>query len=475
VVNIDGGKRDLGPDGNLRPSLESENPDRIIRAFESLAMSAPLRRAADEGRLRIYPIDLLRSAAASLQNGENVESSDGDDEDSQESRTDDSFSEFLTDLTDYLNSSDYLVEFMADSLRQGAGLAEEVQRCCSEESLRSFQQERSWLEDEMQRERGRLAAVERLANLNWEKAFDDVRAKSRKAADAFSDKLKGELRGTLTQEVVSWFDSDESLSDLQEGRLNPLLTAKEKEIKAHAIDRIRSLTGDSLGGLHLEPDDLRALDRIDLKLEPILEAAGEEVLAAGRDPASCAVHISSEKIPVKKSVWDWVLFRGQSAVRRGLFGPTEDPERPIPHATKRKRLSDPGSEALHSILDTHLKKLFPDLPSEYCDHLLSEFIRIFSAAVRERVETVKEELGTKMPDLENRLEANKRVRARLKRISDLASQVRTSVVDLKDRHSSLVAAAVAVENPGEDDESPPEEPDAGEDESDAGEDETERS
>ncbi len=451
VVNIDGGKRDLGPDGTLRPSLESENPDRIIRAFESLAMSAPLRRAADEGRLRIYPIDLLRSAAASLQNGEE---SAPESEDAPKS--DEAFSEFLTDLTDYLNSNDYLVEFMADSLRQGAGLAEEVQRCCSDESLSAFQQERSWLEGEIERERGRQAAVERLTKLDWEKAFDDVRSSSRKAADVFSNKLRGELRGALTQEVVAWFESDDSLRDLQEERLNPLLTAKEKEIKEHATERIRSLTEDSLGGLRLEPDDLRALDRLDLKVEPIVEQVSKKVLASARPPSSCALHISSEKIPVKKSIWDWLLFRGQSAVRRGLFGPKEDPERPISQATKRKRLAEPASEALHAITDTHLKKLFPDLPGEYCDHLLSEFIREFSAAVRERINEVKEELGTKMPDIENRLESNKRVRARLNRISELASQVRASVDDLKDRHGSLVGPTVAsVESGGE--EPPPEE------------------
>ena len=460
VVNIDGGKRDLGPDGTLRPSLESENPDRIIRAFESLAMSAPLRRAADEGRLRIYPIDLLRSASASLQNGE--ESAPESDDAPKSEKANEAFSEFLTDLTDYLNSNDYLVEFMADSLRQGAGLAEEVQRCCSEESLSAFQQERAWLEDEIRRERGRQAAVERLTKINWEKAFGDVRASSRKAAEAFSDKLRGELRGALTQEVVAWFDSDDSLRDLQEARLNPLLTAKEKEIKEHASERIRSLNGSPLGGLRLEPDDLRALDRLDLKVEPIIERVSKEVLASGRAPASCALHISSEKIPVKKSIWDWLLFRGQSAVRRSLFGPTEDPERSISQGTKRKRLAEPASEALHAITDTHLKKLFPDLPGEYCDHLLSEFIREFSAAVRERIDEVKEELGTKMPDIENRLESNKRVRARLNRISELASQVRSSVDDLKDRHSSLVGAAVTSVESGGEEEPPEEEPPEGE-------------
>ena len=67
VVNIDSSKRDLRPDGTLQPSLESQNPQKIIEAFETLAMDAQLKDALDEGKLRIYPIDLLNSAANHLQ------------------------------------------------------------------------------------------------------------------------------------------------------------------------------------------------------------------------------------------------------------------------------------------------------------------------------------------------------------------------------------------------------------------------
>ena len=67
VVNVDTTKMDLRPDGSLAPSLEREDPVRVIEAFETLAMSAPLKNAVDEGRLRIYPVDLLRAASTRLQ------------------------------------------------------------------------------------------------------------------------------------------------------------------------------------------------------------------------------------------------------------------------------------------------------------------------------------------------------------------------------------------------------------------------
>ena len=66
VVNIDSRKQDLAPDGELVPSLEQQAPDRIIEAFENLTMSAPLKKAANDGRLRIYPVDLLSTASKRL-------------------------------------------------------------------------------------------------------------------------------------------------------------------------------------------------------------------------------------------------------------------------------------------------------------------------------------------------------------------------------------------------------------------------
>ena len=66
VVNVDASKRDLAPDGTLRPSAESENPKRVVEAFKTLSMTGPLRAAYDQGRVRIHAVDLLSAAALRL-------------------------------------------------------------------------------------------------------------------------------------------------------------------------------------------------------------------------------------------------------------------------------------------------------------------------------------------------------------------------------------------------------------------------
>ena len=63
VLNVDSARVDLGPQGELAPSLEQTDPERIVDAFEGLAMNARLHQAAEEGRLCVHSVDLLRAAA----------------------------------------------------------------------------------------------------------------------------------------------------------------------------------------------------------------------------------------------------------------------------------------------------------------------------------------------------------------------------------------------------------------------------
>lgn len=69
VVNIDREKKDLVESGDLVPSLESRDPEKIIAAFESLSMNVQIRQAFEENRLRIYPIDLQDVATQVLRGG----------------------------------------------------------------------------------------------------------------------------------------------------------------------------------------------------------------------------------------------------------------------------------------------------------------------------------------------------------------------------------------------------------------------
>ena len=140
VVNLDTTKTDLSPDGTLVPSLEQEDPLRSIDAFENLAMSAPLKAAADEGRLKIYPVDLLRAASHRLQSEEG-------EENGEPARGQANFDAFLGDLTEYLNSTDYLVAFLGDSLRRATRLIGALRAVAEHESVDALRATADALDD----------------------------------------------------------------------------------------------------------------------------------------------------------------------------------------------------------------------------------------------------------------------------------------------------------------------------------------
>lgn len=529
VVNIDTNKQDLRPDGSLRPSLESDDPGKIIDAFESLAMSAPLRKAAEEGRLRIYPIDLLNSAATSLRqvdegadgeataddspgdrsgsfeseaasNGEaepvatiDAEEQESDAAESEEpeagheeadeeddaaapgenefspiaaaavrtgagDKSETSFAVFLKDLTDYLNSSDYLLEFMGDSLRQGKTLSEEIERHCAREGLLAFHNRQSSIEQEMRVEKQRLEAVEKLEKLDWEKSFEKGKAENKRQAESFSQELKNQVIQSVQTGLDNWFDTDESLRDLEEKHLNPALKECEATISRDAASRVRALVSNSIGGAELSPDMLRSLDRLNLALAPIHKSCSNSVLGKDIPIASCAIRIPSDTIPVAKGFFDLLFFRRQAVLRKRLFGEPDELDRAIPVKVKKRRLGTESKELMKEAIETHLNEVFPAVPVQCSDELISRYIELFSKEIKKSLRSAKEELNNKVPELDSRISANKNILTLLSRLTGVASGVVQEVGRLQEVYgASEIEASLEETESADDDENGPSE------------------
>src|SRR5262249_35773011 len=87
----------------------------------------------------------------------------------------DDFSRFLTDLTQYLNSTDYLVAFLGDSLRQVRGIIDELAALSSAEPVVAIARQADALESERASRVARAAALARLAAFAWDGALVGVR------------------------------------------------------------------------------------------------------------------------------------------------------------------------------------------------------------------------------------------------------------------------------------------------------------
>jgi len=445
VVNIDAGKRDLGPTGALVPSLESSDPQRIVEAFRDLSMSAPLRKAYEDGRLQIHPIDLLHAAKERLSRDEiplDAESNDvpiedpdpedvvaesGPGEPLPETAPDDSlapagapeeqsdpavapFEGFMSELTNYLNSNDYLIHFLRDSLRQGRNLAGEIQGHCAEENLKAFLLSQTSLELSLEREKERRAALGQLKELDWDGSFTDLREQITRAAEGFKDTERERVTGQLLQELDRWFEDEESLSILLKDGIGPAQNVIPQMARDHVMEEIKKAANTPYGGATLPSAGGQALSKAGVSLLSMRQRALTAAQRVGEATSLPGDGLSSKSMPVRRTFWDWILFRSMTRVRESIFGPDTDPSRAIPLKVKRTRLGDASKKAFRDALEASLARTFDALPKVLAPGMIDAYIRCATASVREVLAKACDDLDREIPGVERRIEAKASIR-----------------------------------------------------------------
>ena len=505
VVNIDSSKKDLRPDGSLQPSMESQDPMRIIAAFESLSMSAPLRKAFDDGRLRIYPIDILTAAQNCLQANNRPESSaaesdaidaapDGDEsqddspvmskfvgdieeqedfesetgEESQEesvesegflapiarrdgaeglSRVRVTFDDFMSDLTEYLNSNDYLVEFMRDSLRQGLHLSEEIGIHCDPDQLVDFEIQRRDLEQELERVKEQIKAIQELGNVDLQAAFEPVAEEIRNEIENSSAMERNRVAAAMTKSLDQWFETRESLADLQSKHWNPILKNFSSNLTNEINSRVQTLVEKPHCGGNLSPGALQCLDMLDLSLTSIHHSVMSSMTSSLPEPAS--IQVDSNLIPVRRTFLDWILFRNQIYIRHRLFGGPSDPSQNITPGIKQKRLSGDGKAVLANLVESRLKSIFPNYVRQCSQRQFEDYTSLFSDRVSKRLTQMQEELSDQERGLDRKLAAQNRIREAFDGLDRTSVEVTTSIRSLMEIYGGQEeeAAIEALEEP----------------------------
>ncbi|MCC7399133.1 MAG: dynamin family protein [Planctomycetes bacterium] len=346
VVNVDSHKRDVSPEGKLVPSLEQSRPEAVLKAFEELAMSAPLQRAAAEGRVRMYPVDLLHAASSCLQKAPLSEAPAG-------------FQSFRNDLAAFLASSEYMASFLRDSLQRGNTLLAELlqrsnanERVALEEQLADLDEQIAWLAAEHKR-------LQHALTLDWSAAFArltrDVDAEVERAARDHGAKL---LR-TLGASIDTWFLSSHSLEWLVQGQWTPLVRDYRDEVLAAGRRAFDQGTQQLDAGLDLPAGIPELARRAGLDLQQLVQHALAALGAVGW-PKTTTVPVQVDQIPIKRGVLDVVTFRSHDRVRERLFGPNNKPDVKIPGKDKAKHLGDAGRLHLHQCVAQFRGALMPE-------------------------------------------------------------------------------------------------------------------
>ena len=428
VVNLDTTKRDLRPDGSLVPSLESEDPIRLIEAFENLSMSSSLKQAREEGRLKIYPADLMHAASRRLSehfdDNAQVELEDGRQA---------TFDGFLGDLKDYLDSDEYLVAFLGDSLRQAENLVTGLRRLLADDAVTEMENRIQELEAARTAAQQRASAIEELLGFDWADRFQQVQPDLEAASNEEEAQLEQKTENELDDAIEEWFQETSSLKSLVEGDLGIVLRDLQAEIVSTQMAALRRRIHRAPAGLAL-PEGLA--DRA--------SACGVELTAIGKeavdliDGGSAIEHaeipLQKAAIPVKKGFWDWILFRGVDKVRVRVLG-TKGEHR-LTRSVKQKRIGAAGQVYMKAeAADTAVDFLGRSMP-RLAEWLTQSYAHFGVKLVIERLEAAATLAAAELEHATVELEKVAALSASLRSLNDELGKAEHGLESLSDQYAS---------------------------------------
>ena len=412
VVNVDTGKRDLAPDGSLRPSAESEHPERVIEAFTTLSMAGPLREAYEAGRVRIHAVDLM-GAASSFLSGEGGKG-----------RHRAAFDAFQQDLTEYLNSSDYTREFVRDSLRQARSLCEEARTVANGAEVAVLVEEQAKRTQQIARLDARLAAADRLLGADWAGMFRRFHEEnSRNAEDSIRTRASA-AREDMRLALARWFKNDESLNALVSLHWNESLANAGRNLFDDIRFQVKRAASSETAGLEVPGSVLADMNTTGFLLAQI-GATVSSALTPVFDSTPFPAQVSASTVPVRKTIVDWLFFRSMGKVQTRLFG--NDGARDISTQEKDRRFLESSRAALEQQLDGIVNGRFPGIPQKFAVAHSLEYATGAAAEITRRLRELRDSICRERAALQVPCDATATVLAAAVRLEERAEGVASDI------------------------------------------------
>lgn len=445
VVNIDSSKRDLAPDGSLRPSLEHSDPERIVQAFRDLAMTAPLKAAADQGRLKIYPVDLLGAAgsrlsaareAAGLEDANTLVAPDAESEpvEPRTIRSTADFDQLMTDLTDYLNSSEYLREFLRDSLWRAGSLLDEAGRLGREDARSRLEQYQAKLEHQRSELRGKEEAVARLRKVEWAEACRPALEAMTAAFEEQGLEVRGSLEKYIGTRLDGWFRGDESLHSLYESVRSEVARATRCFADLFQEDSRRRLTLQP-EAMHLPGAVSQAIHRAEIGWQLGTRHLFSR-LPAGPTISEGFEAMDAREVPVRKGFWDWLLFRRQMVVQQRILGDFANPDEPIPAPIKARRLGQAGRSVLGQQLARVVSSTLIEVSQTFPQASARRFVESLAEWLNQTLTSEEADLGRKLDELKPRISVAEQLMAAWMEMDERIESARSELPSLERRFAA---------------------------------------
>ncbi len=446
IVNVDSTKNDLLPDGTLGPSLEQKNPWEVIEAFESLSMTAPLKKAVEEGRLEIYPVDLLQAASKRIVRADTSDEP-GSELEARDTHGPTEFDDVLRDLTEFLNSNEYLKAFVEDSLRRSRTLLDELGVALEDDSVQQLARDIVELGETRDQARARAETVHRLRQIPWAEHVQGLAPSLTERAGQLAGVIKADAADAIETAVAHWFEAPWSLHNLLEQELRPILVSAHGRLIDEAEDALKRRASEDFGGLAAAEDLLADLGSVGVDMRAMAEAALDQ-LKVRAATTSADLHLTSDDIPVRRSAADWLLLRSGAKVRRRLFGPVHEPDAEISAPTKARLLGDRGREAIRDISLAQLESLLDETARSLPDRLVRGYAERFHEHLQSQLEQIEAQANRHLEETAQRIDKMQAARDGLHGVSEELGPVSVSVDSLIDRFGNGAAAALADEDVG---------------------------
>ena len=163
-----------------------------------------------------------------------------------------------------------------------------------------------------------------------------------------------------------------------------------------------------------------------------LEAADPDSLVAG-----ITASLTAADVPVKKRLFDWLLFRRRSSIQRKLFGPPEQPTQRISVQDKAARLGDEAKLRMRRSLDRHRGEVFSSTGEAIEKGMLEPHAKSLVESLRHELNTRSKDLGDRLDALQREIVAARRVQNKVDSLKQHIQAARDAVGELHKEDSLL--------------------------------------
>src|SRR5205814_457488 len=193
--------------------------------------------------------------------------------------------------------------------------------------------------------------------LDWKAAVSGLRTRLADATKERGREVREKTADAVGGVLDRWFQSDRGVASLED-EAGALFASSLREAGPVVAGALKACVADTSAGARLPFEVKQTLTDLDVSLDAISRGALDEVdpLAGVRVERPA---IALDDVPVRRSLWDVVTFRGSSRIRRDVFGPEDARKEAVPAAAKQKRLGARGREALRRSLLAHLDAFLP--------------------------------------------------------------------------------------------------------------------